>query len=353
MDMSEITREDLAALFGFSRDAVCAAERGRIVFANDAAVSLFGRDVTGEIDEDVFPGLALSSDGERFLFSVSVQGDELPVTAVRRGRFLVLTAVRTETRSRGLPESLLHQLRTAVFNLRLSLEHVVPSSAGREDPYEGILFHSYYSMLHLTEQLSDLTELENGRLFCRMQPVELGALCAGLVDSVNCLTKCTPVQILYRIPEEVCHVQADPRKIEQMLLVLLSNSLQHVSAGDRIVLELRRQGKQFILSVDDTGTGMDEGQFSRLFLREDPSPAETTGAGLGLYLAHGIARLHGGTVVMESRPDKGTRVRISLPVRDSLSLRDAAAAEAPGMTLLLTELAPVLPSDVYTARFRD
>ena len=112
---------------------------------------------------------------------------------------------------------------------------------------------------------------------------------------------------------------------------------------------------KLILSVDDTGEGMDEEAMAYAFsVRDDLSPAgAASGAGMGLYIAQGIAHLHGGAIVLLSRPGEGTSVRVTLPAGGQLRLGDCAREPARGSELLLRELSGVLSAQAYDVKFRE
>ena len=81
---------------------------------------------------------------------------------------------------------------------------------------------------------------------------------------------------------------------------------------------------QFAVEVVDTGFGIEADQLERIFDRfhratEDERVAETVGTGLGLALARDIARLHGGSITVESEPNVGSTFRFSIPLTSSLA----------------------------------
>ena len=84
----------------------------------------------------------------------------------------------------------------------------------------------------------------------------------------------------------------------------------------------------------------------------DPTDLGPKGMGLGLHIAQGIARAHGGSLILRSEEGQGTHIRLMLPAKDRLVLRDSAADDR-GSMQLLTELAPVLSHRAYRKEYRD
>ncbi len=127
--------------------------------------------------------------------------------------------------------------------------------------------------------------------------------------------------------EQVPPVEADPGKLHQVLLNLVTNAAQAI--GDkpgRIVVALDAQhlpadgaamdrpGDCIVrLTVSDTGCGMSENTLQRIFEPFFTTKPVGLGSGLGLAVAHGIVTSHGGTITVESRPDEGSRFEVLLP----------------------------------------
>ena len=131
--MNDKSGAAIAPLFQLSRDAVCGAANGSIVFANPAACRLFGADVTGERVEKRFPGLEENVWGDSFATSVTVDGTARSVTGARCGDILVLTIQTEEQSFPPIPPTALRQMRTAAFNLRLALDRVTESEPEDDD----------------------------------------------------------------------------------------------------------------------------------------------------------------------------------------------------------------------------
>lgn len=111
----------------------------------------------------------------------------------------------------------------------------------------------------------------------------------------------------------------DPARIRLMVRNLLRNAIRYTPAGGPApTLASRADQDRWMLSVSDRGPGIDTADRERLtepFYRADPSRQRGSGGvGLGLYLSRAIAEAHGGTLAIESRPDEGTRVQVTIPV---------------------------------------
>ena len=212
MEINDTTGASIAPLFRLSRDAVCGAVHGSIAFANPAACRLFGTDITGERVGKWLPGLEENDWGDSFATSITVDGTARTVTAARCGEVLVLTIQTEEPSFPPVPPTALRQMRTASFNLRLALDHVTENELENDEDgaYASILFHSYYSILHLTNQLADVNALAAGTMACRMQSVSISHLVDDLLGSAEFFLRRKNIKFRWEISGDNLFVVGDP-----------------------------------------------------------------------------------------------------------------------------------------------
>jgi signal transduction histidine kinase len=112
-------------------------------------------------------------------------------------------------------------------------------------------------------------------------------------------------------------IDSDPRLIETVLDNLLSNALRYTPSGGRVDLRVRRDRKEIVLSVRDTGIGIPPEQqqrvFDRLYRVDEARDRERGGSGLGLAIAQRAAQALGGRIELESEPGRGSEFRLVLP----------------------------------------
>ena len=355
MEMNDKSGAAIAPLFQLSRDAVCGAANGSIVFANPAACRLFGADVTGERVEKRFPGLEENVWGDSFATSVTVDGTARSVTGARCGDILVLTIQTEEQSFPPIPPTALRQMRTAAFNLRLALDRVTESEPEDDDDamYASTLFHSYYSMLHLTNQLADVNALAAGTMACRMQSVSISHLVDDLMGSAEFFLRRKKINFRWEISGDNLFVVGDRDRLEQLLLILIANCVMHTGEGGTITVRLKRVGRRCQLMVCDDSRGMTESELAEAFTpnRED-SLTNVQDSGLGLSIAQGIAQLHNGVLVIQRGENGETSMHLQLPLTGKLPLRDTLRHDS-GPELILTELSEVLPMEAYQRKYRE
>lgn len=351
MDMERIEWLDTVRdLLSLSPDAVLVLLGDRVIFSNDAADKLFG--VSGRARETFAAQIAALPGGDSFVTSAAVGGRTGTVTAARHGKLLMLTVRMPDAPVVSVPETSLARMREAAFRLRMAMDRLL-DGADIESPAAAALRHSYHSILHLCEQLSDSAALEKGTLPFSPAVLDLEKLTRDLTESVAHFVRDRKVRVSFEGTGGVCSVRGDRDRLQQLLLILLSNSLLHTPEGGAIRVRLQREGRRWVITLDDTGEGLDGEALARVFTPREPS-LTPEGAGLGLRIARDLAALHGGALLLESRKDAGARAVLTLPVSERLPLADAARPAAPqGPGQILTELCDVLGSEAYTLKYTD
>lgn len=215
-----------------------------------------------------------------------------------------------------------HELRTPLnavigFSEVMIQEVFGPIGNDRYREYAGDIRQSGLHLLGVINDLLDYSKLEAGRLELHVEDVSPAAIldkCTRMmrqrVDAEH-LTLSTDIGDAADVV-----VQGDDRKITQIILNLLSNSIKFTPAGGIIRLSIRQSGDGVDIVVADSGIGMSENDIALAlapFGQVDSSlNREYTGTGLGLPLSKSLVELHGGTMTIDSAPGKGTTFTVHL-----------------------------------------
>ena len=120
------------------------------------------------------------------------------------------------------------------------------------------------------------------------------------------------------MPEDLPLVHADPARLAQILINLLSNAYKYTPRGGHIRVRAWLQDGTVHCAVSDTGIGISPEEqaslFTKFFRSEDPAVRETPGTGLGLCIVKSLTELQGGQVEVESRVGEGTTFTFTVPV---------------------------------------
>ena len=348
------------------RDPMLAVENGKTVYMNAAARAAFPCP-TEDDDDDAFPlpEHPLLSSTERFVAAVGIAGRQYSVSSETLGGTRLYSLVPLDSPGGGglLSDGMMTELLSLLFNISLAADRIdalLGSSGGEAEKFLCILRHSCYSLRRQLTNLNTARQLQDGAVPFSPRRTDLVTLCAELADCVNSLTHPGRAALSFSSPLTELTAWVDPPMVERILLNLFSNSFAHTPADGSVRLRLNRSGANAVISVDDDGEGIPSDILRNIFARYE---ARLDGArldrgatgGLGLGVASGLTKLHGGTLLIESREGQGASVRVMLPLEKPggvvLECTDAPADT--GMDGILTELSGLLGPEYYSAKYLD
>ncbi len=355
-----LDRNTLDALFRLSGDPVIAVKNGTLIYKNPAAADALGA-AEEQPAADILPESILSETSDSFASAAVIAGREAEIRSSRLGGIAVYTLrFRPDQNRENLQlDTMVRKLGEHLSVLRLALDQLVARSGAEKDialqDSARILYREYFRLKRMHSHLSLSDRIAREKLLPELRLLDLVPLVGDTCSTAESLSGGT---IVFGTAETKAEILGDKNLLETMLLNLIANSLLY--AGDSGVRVGLSQGdRQVVIAVDDTGGGMDAARLGALGgtggKPDLTDPA--AGIGLGLALVRGIALAHGGTVVAESSPDRGTRFRVSLPKpapeeRQQLC-QPKMAYRAEGLDLVLTELSGVLDKEIYTRKFFD
>jgi signal transduction histidine kinase/CheY-like chemotaxis protein len=216
---------------------------------------------------------------------------------------------------------LAHELRNplspilnAVHLLRLQgNDNLIQQEARR------IIEHQVGQLVHLIDDLLEVARFASGKI--RLHPVRLDMrnIVERAVESARPLIDGRRHELTVELPAEPIWLDADPTRLEQVVVNLLNNAAKYTDDGGRIWLDFRSEGREMVLSVRDTGIGIDLEHFPDifdLFTQADRSLERSQGGlGIGLSLVQRLVDMHWGTVEVHSEGiGRGSEFTIRLPL---------------------------------------
>ena len=174
-------------------------------------------------------------------------------------------------------------------------------------------------LLELINDILDLSKIEAGKLEMQIEPCSVADVCQASLQLVKGLAQQKKQNVSFAMNTPSITLRADGRRLKQMLVNLLSNAIKFTPEGGQIGLDIqtRPDENSIHFCVWDKGIGIkpeDMGKLFKPFIQIDSSLArQYSGTGLGLSLVQRMAELHGGSILVESDPDQGSRFTISLP----------------------------------------
>jgi PAS domain S-box-containing protein len=180
------------------------------------------------------------------------------------------------------------------------------------------------------------------RQVLRPQAVDINAIISGLVSFLDkVISRDIELKV---ITAAVAAVKADPTQLEQVLMNLCLNARDAMPKGGRLLIETEMvqlddsycrfypyvtPGRYAVLSVSDTGMGMDPETRERIFEPFFTTKGQGKGTGMGLATAYGIVKQHGGFIHVHSEPGHGSLFRVYLPAHQGLVAEGSSAREVP------------------------
>ena len=214
-----------------------------------------------------------------------------------------------------------HELRTPLTVLRAATDvldkHRTEPLADNGELFDDVR-HEIGRMERLVADLLTLARSDLGELNLAVGHVALGALASEVTRRLAPLATGRTVTLTCATLAPDPMVEADPDRLQQVLVILLDNALKHTPSGGRVAVSVARQGAEAAMAVTDTGEGIPPEHLNRLFDRfyqvDKARSRSGGGAGLGLAIAKSLVEAHGGRLTIASTVGKGTTVSVRLPL---------------------------------------
>jgi signal transduction histidine kinase len=224
-----------------------------------------------------------------------------------------------------------HELRSPLNAIR-GWAHVLRKSGELSPMQERALAtidRNVAAQASLIDDLLDRQRLLHGHVRLERRRIALAELVAGAIDGIRPAAAEKQLQLTSDCPESIV-LDADPQRLNQVLVNLLSNAVKFTPAQGHVEVRARRSGDQVLVDVADSGIGLAPEWVLRAFApRTRGSGAAPTGPGLGLTLAQRLIELHGGRLSATSDgPDRGSTFRIELPAPPNAADPAASHSEA-------------------------
>ncbi|HEX9235738.1 MAG TPA: PAS domain-containing sensor histidine kinase, partial [Actinomycetota bacterium] len=346
-------------------EGVLLTDAGRLLFANQAYVDLTGYTfeelasmpsllelavpeereaiagylrsrLDGRIAPDRYESAFVHKDGHRVDVEVSVKllpgkGQRQIVSLVRditdrkraeatlrdayeRQRQAVEELRRADEMKNAFLSAVSHELRTpltSVLGYALTLEHQYDGLQPRERlDFLSRLAHNARKLDRLLADLLDLGRLTRGVLLLDRHRVDVGALVRRVLREADTGGHPLSAQI------EAAEAEVDPPKVERIVENLVANAAKHTPAGTGIVVRVKGEGSNVLVTVEDEGPGIPpelRASIFEPFERGPGAPAHAPGTGIGLTLVARFAELHGGRTWVSDRVGGGASFKVLLP----------------------------------------
>ena len=194
-----------------------------------------------------------------------------------------------------------------------------------------VVDHQCSQLSRLVDDLLDVSRIARGKVALRRQRIDAASVAAAAAGAVRPLVEEKGQALAVECGPGPLVVDADPARVEQILVNLLTNASKYTDAGGRIALRVRREGESIAFRVRDTGIGLAPEMLPRvfeLFAQAEGSLGRSRGGlGIGLTLVRTLAEMHGGSASAHSDgPGRGSEFVVILPAVEGPAVEPAGAA---------------------------
>lgn len=251
------------------------------------------------------------------------------ITLLKRAEEIRIENERLAFANRAKSEflaSMSHELRTPLNSIIGFSELLKQQTAGglnnKQDRYVENVLNSSRFLLNLINDILDLSKIEAGKIELIIERISIPIVINETLTLLKERASKNKVILIKEIDPELEFINADKQRVKQILFNLLSNAIKFSKKeGGTVSVKTKKEGDNAIISISDTGIGIKEEDFEKLFREFEQVNPEITrnygGTGLGLAISKKLVELHGGRIWIESRYGEGSTFTFTLPVTNS------------------------------------
>ncbi len=180
------------------------------------------------------------------------------------------------------------------------------------------IHNSGQHLLGLINNILDLSKIEAGKMELNFEEIEVEPIIKTVMSTALALVKDKNVELKQEVPNTLPTIWADPTRVRQIVLNLVSNACKFTEEGT-VTARVRADNKKVIFSVTDTGIGIPKEKMGQVFDEFTQVDASTTrkvgGTGLGLPISRHFVEMHSGRIWVESMPGQGSTFSFYVPIK--------------------------------------
>jgi len=341
-----------------------AVRDNKVLFVNSAFQKRYPNASAEDTLDTLSPEMISEAGHEHFSIQTNFFHQDVSIQAAKLGDVFVYTILPAEKVTEGaMVRSLTNTMRRKLMALHLTVDQLSGGklSVGQLQASLQLLNKTYYQLQRLCDNADYFFRLQDDDVSLQLQNVNLVVFMSDLVSTIDHFARDMGLHIHFQTDLDILETAIDTHKITKLLLNLFCNSMQVMSTGDKLRIQLKQQEGHVMLGVSDTGPGMlTESLGHAPYLRDVLHLPPHAGVGLGIPVAHEIVKLHGGTMLIGGDEKKGgTNVIVRLPIQkidtaDEFHQEQSIYRESlDSIRIILMELSEVLSSDAYSKKYLD
>ncbi|MBM2812083.1 MAG: sensor signal transduction histidine kinase [Chloroflexi bacterium] len=227
---------------------------------------------------------------------------------------------RVETVRREFVANVSHELRTPIASIKALVETLEAGALDEPETARDFLSRmgiEVDGLAQLVEELLELSRVESGQVEMRFGPFDAAAIVRGGAERLRPQAERQGVRLVVNLPEGLPRVRVDPERIQQVIVNLVHNAVKFTPPGGTVTVNAEQRAEEVVVTVADTGVGIDADVLPRLFERfyKAERARASGGTGLGLAIVKHVVQSHGGRIWAESAGEgRGATFTFTLPV---------------------------------------
>ncbi|MTI48521.1 MAG: HAMP domain-containing histidine kinase [Firmicutes bacterium] len=229
---------------------------------------------------------------------------------------LALSLQEQQKLRKRLTTDISHELRTPLTVLNSHIEAMLDGIWEPSKERLSIFKGEVDRLINLVEELKYLVDIENHKIELQKREVDISYIIKEVLDRFRLEFNKKEINLESDLETNIT-ISADPDKINQILINLISNAIKFTRKGDTIRVKANSTNSNIILEVEDTGIGINKEDlpyiFKRLYRGDMSRNRDTGGSGIGLTITEKLVQAHNGIIEVISEKNKGTKFIITLP----------------------------------------
>jgi len=212
-----------------------------------------------------------------------------------------------------------HELKTPIASIKMSLQLLEQEQTGSINGEQQLLIESIKDdsrrLLKITGELLELSQLETGKIQLEIGSTNPLEMVQYAIEAVKVQAEQKQIELIVEAGKNLPEVKADSEKTAWVLINFLTNAIRYSSDNGRIVVKLKKEAKQLVFEVVDSGKGIDKQYKSKVFDKYFQVPGSAkSGTGLGLAISKEFIEAQSGDIGVESELGLGSTFYFRLPI---------------------------------------
>jgi len=212
-----------------------------------------------------------------------------------------------------------HQLRTPLTGVKWAINLMTDKQKLPKNQLEGLkdIKENNQRMIDLVNDLLNVSRIEQGRLSFQPKKISLKKLIKQLIEEYYAIAKASNIELILEAPEKIPFITIDEQGIKLVLTNLIDNAIRYTKDKNKIKIRLLKKARVVRCEVEDSGVGIPQKDqrkiFQKFFRSENILKHQTTGTGLGLFIAKAFVENFKGKIGFKSVENQGTTFWFELP----------------------------------------